>query len=96
MKAKELANIFQAIDPETEVTVQFKNNEQADMHAKAEVLEGECLNFLQVDEVRIGSYENGKMWADIIVGDFNWTQEQLIEARDKFDEKYPELKGPAL
>ena len=91
MKASELAKILQAIEPETEVCVCFKNDEEADKHAKAELIEGECLNFLEVGEVRIMSDDNGKMFVDLIVSDYNWQPSQLEEARDKFDEKYPDL-----
>lgn len=92
MKTSVLAKILQAVDPEAEVCVCFKNDEEADMHAKAELLEGECLNFLKVSEVRIMSDGDGKhMYVDLIVSDYNWDASRLVEARDKFDEKYPEL-----
>ena len=91
MKASELAKILQAISPDSEVSVCFKNDEEADKYAKAELLKGECLNFLEVREVRISPATEGPMFIDLIVGDYNWNEGQLEEARDKFDEKYPDL-----
>lgn len=87
MKVKKLIRILQALDPESFVTLSLgRDDEYRKKCAKAELITGDCLEYLDIDRVEIYTDAKEEICADIIV-----KQNNLIyfeEEASKFDKKY--------
>ena len=88
MKAKDLIKVLQSVDPESEVTMTLgRSDEYRDTCAKAELVCGECLEFLSIDKVEVHSSKGStEVWADIVLEQYNLPY--LEDEAGKFDEKY--------
>ena len=89
MKVKKLIRILQALDPESFVTLSLgRDEEYRNMCAKAEIITGDCLDYLDIDRIEFysGAEDPEEIWADIVL-----KQNNLIyfeEEAAKFDKKY--------
>lgn len=87
MKVKKLIRILQALDPESFVTLSLgRDDEYRKKCAKAELITGDCLEYLDIDRVEIYTDAEEEICADIIV-----KQNNLIyfeEEASEFDKKY--------
>lgn len=90
MKAKELIKILESVDPESEVALgigRYSDEEYREQCAKAQLLHGECLDYLGIDCVVIHKTDsNEEPWADIILQQNNFSN--LSDVARDFDEKY--------
>ena len=91
MKAKDLIKVLQAVNPESDVTLSLGNvnDKYREQCAKAELVSGECLDFLVVDAAVIRDDGSDNLWCDIIVRQDNIFN--LGAEADRFDEKYHEI-----
>lgn len=89
MEVKKLIRILQALDPESFVTLSLgRDDEYRKKCAKAELITGDCLEYLDIDRVEIytDAEDSGEIWADIIVKQNNSIY--FEEEASKFDKKY--------
>ena len=92
MKAKNLIKIIQLMDPEEEVCFGIGNStdfEYREMCAKAEIVSGECLDYLRVTDAIIDrdtSYGKEKLLIYLNLEQFNIND--IKAEADEFDKKY--------
>ena len=90
MKAKELIKILGGVDPESEVVFgigRYGDDEYRRQCAKAELMNGECLDYLVIDYVAIHKNDgDDEPWANIILEQNNIVS--LSDVARDFDEKY--------
>lgn len=90
MKAKDLIRVLQALDPESGVSMSLgNNNEYREKCAKAELVSGDCLRFLDVDTVEFHN-DHDELWCDLILRQNNLCY--LDDTAHRFDEKYQIIK----
>ena len=54
MKVKDLIKVLQSVDPESELSLEVGyDKEYREKCAKAELAEGECLNYFYIDQINI-------------------------------------------
>ena len=95
MKAKELIKILEGVDPESEVAFgigRYGDGEYRRRCAKAELMLGECLDYLVIDYVAIHKNDcDNEPWANIILEQSNVGS--LSDVARDFDEKYQIKEG---
>ena len=94
MKAKELIKILEAVNPESKVALQlggYREEEYREVCAKAEIMSGECLDFLRIDSAIIHSNDEDT-WVNLILRQFNYTEKGLHDSAEEFD-KYIKKEG---
>ena len=85
MKAKDLIRVLQVLDPESSVTFSLGNDQEyRDKCAKAELVVGDCLGFLAIDNVVF--HDDDGLWCDIVL--FQDNLGYLDDEAKKFDEQY--------
>lgn len=90
MKVKELIAILSSVDPMEEVCLQIGltlDDEYRKQCAKAELIEGECLNMLTIDRVElVKTSVNESVWPNIILKQDNYGD--LDDMEKRFDLEY--------
>ena len=95
MTNKELIGILQALPPEGVPCFSLGRsgdlgNEYRRLCAKAELINGECLDFLEIDRVEImDDFGGSGIWADIHLAQNNLSDLESFEK--KFDEQYKKV-----
>ncbi|MEE1131019.1 MAG: hypothetical protein UHX00_05225 [Caryophanon sp.] len=95
MKNKDLIRVLQALDPEQEVTFSLGSgitSTHRTMCAKAELMKGECLKYLNVSGINITMDETDQSVAiaDVILFCDNYPDELLEETAKRYDEEIGE------
>lgn len=88
MKARQLIKILEAVDPESEVSLQIgsdKDQTYRDLCAMAELTDGECLSFLKISEAKI--YEDDEKTCVSLTLQ-QWNYSDLESAAADFGETY--------
>ena len=95
MTNKELIGILQALPPDSTPCFSLgrwgeEGDEYRKLCAKAELIEGECLDYLAIDRVEImDSSDESGIWADIHLEQTNLSD--LKSFGKKFDEQYKKV-----
>jgi len=93
MKNKDLIRVLQALDPEQEVTFSLGSGVESahrTMCAKAELMDGECLKYLNVSSINITMDETDQSVAiaDVILFCDNYPDKLLEETAERYDEEF--------
>lgn len=93
MKNKDLIRVLQALDPEQEVTFSLGRGVESahrTMCAKAELMKGECLKYLNVSGINIIMDETDQSVAiaDVILFCDNYPDKLLEETAKMYDEEF--------
>ena len=96
MKAKELIKVLEAVNPESEVSLQIggygdDGEEYRDMCAKVQIESGECLDYLRIDYAII--HDDDDMWVYLVLRQNNYNVCDMSGIAKKFDEKYNAKEG---
>ena len=85
MKVKDLAKILEGMNPESDITFTLgKDDEYRETCSKVQLLEGECLDYLDVVKVQyFPENNNNPSWADIVLEQYNWID--LDKKAEDFD-----------
>ena len=99
MKAKNLIKILMSVDPESDVWLSvgtWFEDKEANRCAKMQLMRGDCLDLLQVEEAKIFKDEmdesDEKYNVQLILEQKNWPEKDMIEAVQEFDRLYPDFK----
>ena len=93
MKNKDLIRVLQALDPEQEITFSLGSGIKSahrTMCAKAELMKGECLKYLNVSGINIimDETDHSVAIADVILFCDNYTDKLLEETAKMYDEEF--------
>ena len=93
MTTEKLIKILGAVDPESEVGLQLGHIDEDDYRdacAKVQITDGDCLDFLEIDEVFINEDGEGRLSPNLILRQFNYID--LESAAADFDKEYTKVR----
>ena len=89
MTSEKLIKILGAVDPESEVGLQLgyvDEDDYRDACAKVQITDGDCLDFLEIEEVFINEDGEGRLSPNLILRQRNYSD--LESAAADFGEMY--------
>ncbi len=94
MTSEKLIKILGAVDPESEVVLQLGHvdeDDYRDVCAKVQIADGDCLDFLEIDEVFINEDGDRRLSPNLILRQFNYNDIDGTAA--DFDKEYTKVRN---